>query len=77
LSKISIKYLVFGISLLFVILGDKNKKTNVFVKNTDLGDSTGLFFKTHEIAILLNNNDSVPSITEKINQLLIIIDHNK
>jgi putative ABC transport system permease protein len=41
-------------------------ETNVFVRNKDLSDSSGPFFKTHEIAVLLNNNDSLVSITSKI-----------
>lgn len=41
-------------------------EANVFVRNSDLADSAGLFFKTHEIAVLLNNNDSVASVTSRI-----------
>ena len=41
-------------------------ESNVFVRNKDLTDSSGLFFKTHEIAVLLNNNDSLISITSKL-----------
>ena len=41
-------------------------EANVFVRNKDLADSSGLFFKTHEIAVLLNNNDSLVSVTLKI-----------
>ena len=36
---------------------------NVFVRNKDLADSSGQFFKTHEIAVLLNTNDSLTKIT--------------
>jgi len=32
---------------------------NVFVRNKDLADSSGQFFETHEIAVLLNTNDSL------------------
>ena len=39
---------------------------NVFVRNVDLKDSTGQFFQTHEIAVLLNNIDSLPSVTAKV-----------
>ncbi len=41
-------------------------ETNAFVRNSDLSDSSGLFFQTHEIAVLLKNNDSLASVTAKI-----------
>ncbi|NTW33923.1 MAG: hypothetical protein HGB12_15125, partial [Bacteroidetes bacterium] len=41
-------------------------ETNVFVKNSDLADSSGQFFQTSEIAVLLSNNDSLASVTSNI-----------
>jgi putative ABC transport system permease protein len=41
-------------------------ETNVFVRNSDLADSSGPFFKTHEIAILLNSNDSLASVANRL-----------
>jgi len=39
---------------------------NVFVRNKDLTDSSGPFFKTHEIAVLLNSNDSINQVTNNL-----------
>jgi putative ABC transport system permease protein len=41
-------------------------ETNVFVRNSDLADSNGQFFKTQEIAVLLKSNDSLTSVTNTI-----------
>lgn len=41
-------------------------ETNVFVRNSDLADSKGLLFQTHEVAVLLNSNDSLVSVVSKL-----------
>jgi putative ABC transport system permease protein len=59
----TIQLAAFKISGIYKTSNSNFDLANVFVRNKDLADSSGQFFKTHEIAVLLNSNDSLSQIT--------------
>jgi ABC-type lipoprotein release transport system permease subunit len=62
----NIEMAAFRVTGLFKTANTNFDLTNVFVRNNDLADSNGNYFKTHEIAVLLNNIDSTDAVVSQI-----------